>query len=356
MSEEASEELRHAEAKDEYREDEMEELHRIHERGDLLNDDELRLVVREACDWDWYLPDGCLRHEATASGTSVSFDFAPDEFDARGKFLEKKVSFDGCVAQVLEAMGYEDPDLGEDADEVLAEAFPDLIADQHVARSAVSQMLDEVGGWVRAYYKDLAKASEIGEQALRAAFAGDAVQLAEHSRRLNRLGDDSWDERRWYWEFAEEALKRRVSVHHEDSRVVGLRVARTRKNDPDSPDSFWETTGPSGLLEMMQEGGPDVVEAVQQLLEDLPTEEPARSVAISALAAGVVGIQGSVGDWAAGVLAKALRDGDEPCEALLEAARSILLTSLNTRRRAILLDGVLDRLRGERGLAGAKLA
>ena len=48
MSEEASEELRHAEAKDEYREDEMEELHRIHERGDLLNDDELRLVVREA--------------------------------------------------------------------------------------------------------------------------------------------------------------------------------------------------------------------------------------------------------------------------------------------------------------------
>jgi hypothetical protein len=340
---------RHTEKLDRQRSDDMEELHKVHEDGGILYDDELRKLVEEACDWDWDVPNGRLRLDATSANTSVTFDFFPEDFDAEGEFTGSKTSRNGCINVFLEAMGNVDPDIEE-----VGEDEEELMFDACVARSAVGEVIDTFSAWVRGYYDGLKKAAELGQLAFNAALAGDLVRVQQLSSKIEKLGDIAHAENRWYWWFAAEALARRAKAFHPDARVVALRTFLSRREDDSAADRFWTEVGPTDLLEILRNGSSDVVASIQELLAEVPTEEPAMSVSISVLASIAVSIDGTHGDWATGILAKALREGDDPDDALLESSRSILLTTLNISRRVTLIDALLARLRRELGLTSGK--
>ncbi len=340
---------RHTETLDRQRSEDMEELHKVHEDGGILYDDELRKLVEDACDWDWDLPDGRLRLDAPASHTSLTLDFSPEDFDADGNFTGGKTSRNGCINEFLEAMGNVDPNIEE-----VGEDDEELTIDASVASSAVDEAIDTISAWVRGYYDGLKKAAELGQLAFNAALVGDLVRVQQLSSKVEKLGDNAHKANRWYWEFAAEALARRAKAFHPDARVVALRTFLSRREDDSAADRFWTEVGPTDLLEILRNGSSDVVASIQELLAEVPTEEPAMSVSISVLASIAVSIDGAHGDWATGILAKALREGDDPDDALLESSRSILLTTLNISRRVTLIDALLARLRRELGLLAKK--
>lgn len=341
---------RHSESVDKDRLNDMEELHKIHEDGGILYDHELRKLVEDACDWDWDVQDGRLRHDATSGQTSVTFDFAPDDFDEGGRFLGGSAARNHRINQFLEEMGCVDPDV----EDVASEASDELMLDAHVAMNAVDEMFDGVGAWVRNYYRNLAKAASLGKQAFDAALGGEVERVHLLSWRIKRLGEVDHAEDRWYWGFAAEALTRRAMAFHSDNRVIALRTYLSRRSDNCASNGFWTEIGPIGLFELLRDGSSDVASAVQELLAEVPTEEPAMSVAISAITATAVSIDGSRGDWATEVLARSIREGDDPCDGLLDSCRSIALTTLNVSRRAILIDALFARLRRELGLTSGK--